>query len=158
MRQAAMCSIICRRWAIPRARSSCSIAAGTCSTPTRTRTEPSARTPKRSTNRRSDVARGEPPSLERVLVARRLLPTRADAQWPCILFPLACPVAASRGAVVERIRLGDALSVVLVTVTSLAVVVLFLDFATAGLGHPAAAATNNGAVVRTSDLRMGLLR
>src|SRR6266487_123690 len=140
MRQAVTCSIICRRWAIPRARSSCSIAVDTCSTPTRTRTEPSARTPRRSINRRSDdVARG-------------------DAQRPCILFPLACPVAASRGAVVARIRLGDALSVVLVTVTSLAVVVLFLDFATAGLGHPAAAATNNGAVVRTSDLRMGLLR
>src|SRR2546421_3225810 len=138
MRRAVTCSIICRRWAIPRARSSCSIAADTCSTPTRTRTEPSARTPKRSTNRRSDVARG-------------------DAQRPCILFPLACPVAASRGAVVARIRLGDALSVVLVTVTSLAVVVLFLDFATAALGHAAAAATNNAAVVRTSDLRLDLL-
>jgi hypothetical protein len=60
--------------------------------------------------------------------------------------------------VVERIRLGDALSVVLVTVISLAVGVLFLDFATAELGHAAAATTNIVAVVRTSDLRMGLLR
>jgi hypothetical protein len=60
--------------------------------------------------------------------------------------------------VVARIRLGDALSFVLVTVISLAVSVLFLDFATAALGHAAAAATNIAAVVRTSDLRMGLLR
>jgi hypothetical protein len=80
---------------------------------------------------------------------------RADAQRPCCLFPLACPVAASRGAVVERIRIGDALSAFLVTEISLTVGVLFLDFATAGLGHAAAAATNNAAaVVRTIDLRM----
>jgi hypothetical protein len=46
----------------------------------------------------------------------------------------------------------------LVTVSSLAVGVLFLGFATAELGHAAAAATNIAAVVRTSDLRMGLLR
>jgi hypothetical protein len=56
--------------------------------------------------------------------------------------------------VVERIRLGDALSAFLVTEISLTVGVLFLDFATAGLGHAAAAATNNAAVVRTIDLRM----
>jgi hypothetical protein len=55
-------------------------------------------------------------------------------------------------------RVGDALSVVLVTKISLIVDVLFLDFATAELGHAAAAATNIAAVVRTSDLRMGLLR
>jgi hypothetical protein len=79
---------------------------------------------------------------------------RADAQRPCCLFPLACPVAASRGAVIERIRIGDALSAFLVTEISLTVGVLFLDFATAGLGHAAAAATNNAAVVRTIDLRM----
>jgi hypothetical protein len=59
--------------------------------------------------------------------------------------------------VVERIRLGDALSVVLVTEISLTFG-LFLDFATAGLGHAAAATTNTAAVVKTMDLRMGLLR
>jgi len=55
-------------------------------------------------------------------------------------------------------RLGVALSVVLVTEISLTVGVLFFDFATAVLGHAAAAATNNAAMVKTSDLRMGLLR
>jgi hypothetical protein len=60
--------------------------------------------------------------------------------------------------VVERIRLGDALSPFLVTEISLTVGVLFLDFATAELGQAAAAATNNAAVVRTIDLRMGFLR
>jgi hypothetical protein len=54
--------------------------------------------------------------------------------------------------VVERIRLGDALSVFFVTEISLTVGVLFLDFATAALGHAAAAAIT--AVVSTSDLRM----
>ncbi len=53
---------------------------------------------------------------------------------------------------------GDALSVVLVTEISLTVGWFFLDFATAGLGHAAAAATNNAAVVKTIDLRMDLLR
>jgi hypothetical protein len=96
---------------------------------------------------------GVAPSLERVPVRE----IRADAQRPCILFPLACPVATSRGAVVERIRVGDALSVVLVTEISLTVGWFFLDFATAGLGHAAAAATNNAAVVKTIDSRMGLL-
>ena len=55
---------------------------------------------------------------------------------------------------VERIRLGDALSIFFVTEISLTVGVLFLDFATAELGHAAAAATNITAVVSTSDLRM----
>jgi hypothetical protein len=55
-------------------------------------------------------------------------------------------------------RVGDALSFILVTEISLTVGVLFLDFATAELGHAAAAATNNAAVVKTIDLCMGLLR
>src|SRR5215813_7658958 len=42
---------------------------------------------------------------------------RAPAQRACCLFPLAWPVATSRGAV-ERMRVGDDLSVVLVTVIS----------------------------------------
>jgi hypothetical protein len=50
---------------------------------------------------------------------------------------------------------GDALSVVLVTEISLT---LGLSFALAGLGHAAAATTNNAAAVKTIDLRMGLLR
>jgi hypothetical protein len=60
--------------------------------------------------------------------------------------------------VIERIRIGDALSVFLVTEISLTVGVLFLDFATAGLGNATAATTNPVAVVRTTGLRMGLLR
>jgi hypothetical protein len=52
-------------------------------------------------------------------------------------------------------RVGDALSVVLVTVISLT---LGLSLELAGLGHEAAAATNNAAAVKTIDLRMGLLR
>jgi hypothetical protein len=52
-------------------------------------------------------------------------------------------------------RVGDALSVVLVTEISLT---LGLSFALAGLGHKAAATTNNAATVKTIDLRMGLLR
>jgi len=52
-------------------------------------------------------------------------------------------------------RVGDDLSVVLVTEISLT---LGLSFALAELGHKAAAATNNAATVKTIDLRMGLLR
>jgi hypothetical protein len=51
-------------------------------------------------------------------------------------------------------RVGDDLSVVLVTEISLT---LGLSFDSAGLGH-AAAAANNAATVKTIDLRMGLLR
>ena len=88
------------------------------------------------------------PSVERVPVRE----IRADAQRPCILFPLACPVAASRGAVFARKSFGDALSAVLVTEMSLT-----LGLATARLGDTAAAA-NSAAAVKTIDLRMGLLR
>src|SRR5262245_61057856 len=70
-----------------------------CSIPIRNRAKRSAPTPRRSINRRSDV-------------------TRADAQRACCLFPLAWPVALSRGAV-ERMRVGDDLSYFLVTVISL---------------------------------------
>jgi hypothetical protein len=52
-------------------------------------------------------------------------------------------------------RVGDALSVVLVTVISLT---LGLSLELAGLGHAATATTNNAAAVKTIDLRMGLLR
>jgi hypothetical protein len=60
--------------------------------------------------------------------------------------------------VVERIRVGDALSFILVTEISLTVGVLFFDFATAELGHAATATTNTAAVVSMIDLRMDLLR
>lgn len=74
-----------------------------------------------------------------------------------LLFPVACPVAASRGAVTDRNSLGDDLSVTLVTEISLCWTLL-LDLATAALGHAAAAAANNAAVVKTIDLRMELRR
>src|SRR5438046_949099 len=56
MQRAAMCSITCRRSAIRRARSFGSIAAGTCSTSTRTPGAPSPQPPRRSIRSREGSA------------------------------------------------------------------------------------------------------
>src|SRR5262249_13319705 len=109
------------------------------------RAKRSARTPRRSINRRSDE-RSAPVAVN---TTGSILPDRR--LW---FFPLACPVATSRGAVLERIRMGEDLSVCLVTVISLT---LGLSLQTAGLGQRAPARANNAAAAETIDLRMGFL-